>query len=664
MKNKEDPDPGKIIPGLFLLFSLLLYSFSCSEKVKLFIHVVEDGSTEVVPFATLLYISETGDSTVQISDMDGNAMFLLPLGQVKIRASCVGFEIKNAETKLTQAETHLEIRLKAGVRLDEVEIMEYVVPLIDKGSAASMRTVTTEEIMPAPTRSISSKVSGVEVTEGEEIATTRGSRSDATAVYVDGVKVRSSFSVHPGSVKPVANVSFKDMEGKLTAGQINDFSKWNLWEKESFPELQKVADDYNVETGSRYSFQVLDELGWAVPDVDVHLQQNGVDICVAHTDNTGRAECWSRRSDSIPENALSAKVVTSSGEFSFDSIHAFRKGMNSLRIKHACSVSDIVDIAFLVDATGSMTDEINYLKVEMLSLVEAISKIDNRLKIRVASVFYRDDKCKYVVRSSDFREAESAIQFISEQSAEEGGDYPEAMDTGLATLTSLSWSPVARSRIAFLIADAPPHAEESNSVLLNQAIGESMRKGIRVVPIACSGTDKSTELLMRNIALITNGTYVYLTDFSGIGESHVKPTTNKIDHAKLNFILKSVIRNFTRSFVCPANTMEASADSVESESYLGEKLDETVKGFVHDEEKDLNSKLVISPNPGPGYVVVHSGRVMQEIQIFDSNGKALQKFPANSREVSLDLSNFPSGEYILIGIGKTKDSYGKLLITH
>ncbi|MBK7853492.1 MAG: hypothetical protein IPJ66_20810 [Bacteroidetes bacterium] len=84
---------------------------------------------------------------------------------------------------------------------------------------------------------------------------------------------------------------------------------------------------------------------------------------------------------------MSAKVVTSSGEFSFDSIHAFRKGMNSLRIRHACSVSDIVDIAFLVDATGSMTDEINYLKVEMLSLVEAISRIDSRLKIRVASVF-------------------------------------------------------------------------------------------------------------------------------------------------------------------------------------------------------------------------------------------------------------------------------------
>ncbi|MBK7853490.1 MAG: hypothetical protein IPJ66_20800 [Bacteroidetes bacterium] len=85
----------------------MLYSFSCSEKVRLFIHVVEDGSTEVVPFATLLYISETGDSTVQISDMDGNAMFLLPPGQVKIRASCVGFEIKNVETKITQPETHL-----------------------------------------------------------------------------------------------------------------------------------------------------------------------------------------------------------------------------------------------------------------------------------------------------------------------------------------------------------------------------------------------------------------------------------------------------------------------------------------------------------------------------------------------------------------------------
>ncbi|MBK7853491.1 MAG: hypothetical protein IPJ66_20805 [Bacteroidetes bacterium] len=69
-------------------------------------------------------------------------------------------------------------------------------PLLDKGSAASMRTVTTEEIRPAPTRSISSiasRVSGVEVTEGEEIETTRGKRSDATAVYVDGVKSVAHF---------------------------------------------------------------------------------------------------------------------------------------------------------------------------------------------------------------------------------------------------------------------------------------------------------------------------------------------------------------------------------------------------------------------------------------------------------------------------------------
>ena len=690
MKNKEDPDPRKLIPVLLFFITLLFYSFSCSEKVRLFIHVVEDGGSDGIPFASLLCISENGDSSFNYSDMEGNAMFLLPPGQVKITASCVGYELKNSETKLTQPETHLKILLTAGVKLDEVVILEHVAPLIDRGSAASIRTVTSEEIKPEPSRSVSSiasKTSGVYVktVEASDLDI-RGSRVDETSYFVDGIKVRYNSdlparkrnifekkskrediipekkSIHDDF--SIDNKLVRELGGKLSAGQINDFSKWSLWEKESFPELQGVAKNYNVETGTRYSFQVLDESGWPVPDVDVHLQEKGVDICVVHTDNTGRAECWSRRTDSIPENTLSVKVVTSSGEFSFNSIHAFRKGMNSLRIRHTCAVSDILDIAFLVDATGSMTDEINYLTAEMLDLVDAISRIDGRLKIRVASVFYRDNNCRFLVKSKDFTDAKNAIQFISAQSADEGGDLPEAMDTGLATLTSLSWSPVSRSRIAFLIADAPPHEYESSSVLLNRAIGESMRKGIRIVPVACSGTDKSTELLMRNIALLTNGTYVYLTDFSGIGESHSKPSTDKIDHAKLNSILKSVIRNFTRTFVCPANANEALSDSVEADKYLEEKLDETVKGFVHDADKDLNSKLVISPNPGPGYIVVRSNNVLKEIQIFDSYGKALQKFPADSKEVSLDLTNFPSGQYILIGIGKTKDSYGKLMINH
>ena len=71
MKNKEDPDPRKLIPVLLFFITLLFYSFSCSEKVRLFIHVVEDGGSDGIPFASLLCISENGDSSFNYSDMEG-----------------------------------------------------------------------------------------------------------------------------------------------------------------------------------------------------------------------------------------------------------------------------------------------------------------------------------------------------------------------------------------------------------------------------------------------------------------------------------------------------------------------------------------------------------------------------------------------------------------
>ncbi len=56
------------------------------------------------------------------------------------------------------------MNLSKGIELKEVEIVEYTVPLIDKGSPATQKTVTYEEIQAAPTRdvnSIASQTAGV-----------------------------------------------------------------------------------------------------------------------------------------------------------------------------------------------------------------------------------------------------------------------------------------------------------------------------------------------------------------------------------------------------------------------------------------------------------------------------------------------------------------------
>ncbi len=67
------------------------------------------------------------------------------------------------------------------------------------------------------------------------------------------------------------------------------------------------------------------------------------------------------------------------------------------------------------------------------------------------------------------------------------------------------------------------------------------KKGITIIPLAASDTDKQTEYLMRTFALLTNGTYTFLTNDSGIGNNHIKPTIDSYEVEKLNDLLLRLI---------------------------------------------------------------------------------------------------------------------------
>ena len=104
------------------------------------------------------------------------------------------------------------------------------------------------------------------------------------------------------------------------------------------------------------------------------------------------------------------------------------------------------------------------------------------------------------------------------------------------------WRENARARILFLVLDAPPHHEKRARV--RRAIRQAAEQGIRIVPVAGSGIDKPTEFLMRFAATATGGTYAFLTDHSGIGNSHIKPTIGKHKVRKLNDLLVGIIGTY------------------------------------------------------------------------------------------------------------------------
>ena len=121
---------------------------------------------------------------------------------------------------------------------------------------------------------------------------------------------------------------------------------------------------------------------------------------------------------------------------------------------------------------------------------------------------YRDHGDDYITRISRLTDDITTTQmFIDKQEANGGGDYEEAVPEALmAALNSAGWNESSRARIAFLILDAPCHQDSATVALLQEQVLNAAAMGVRIVPVVCSGLDKAGEMLMRSIALLTNGT--------------------------------------------------------------------------------------------------------------------------------------------------------------
>jgi hypothetical protein len=188
------------------------------------------------------------------------------------------------------------------------------------------------------------------------------------------------------------------------------------------------------------------------------------------------------------------------------------------------SARQTLDIALMIDTTGSMGDELSYLQSEFLALSKAIEEKYPNSQQRWALVAYRDTSDEYVTRWFDFRDdANDFRDKLGMQSAGGGGDFPEAPDAALAALTQLAWRTTSdTARLAFWVADAPHHSDKAQAML--DAIRDTHDLGVHLYPVASSGVDDLTERTMREAAQLTGGRYLFLTDDSGVGLAHKEPS--------------------------------------------------------------------------------------------------------------------------------------------
>ena len=65
--------------------------------------------------------------------------------------------------------------------------------------------------------------------------------------------------------------------------------------------------------------------------------------------------------------------------------------------------------------------------------------------------------------------------------------------------------------------------------------------GIKIVPVSASGINKGTEYLLRSFAMATNGTYVFITNDSGVGNEHIEATVGEYQVEKLRDLIARLI---------------------------------------------------------------------------------------------------------------------------
>ena len=206
----------------------------------------------------------------------------------------------------------------------------------------------------------------------------------------------------------------------------------------------------------------------------------------------------------------------------------------------ARAAKQTLDVSLVLDTTGSMGDELRYISTEFLALHTAIEAKYPNADQRWSLVAYKDVNDPYIVEPFDFTtNPNDFVANLSALSASGGGDTPESPERALEAASKLSWRDDATAKLAFWVSDAPHH--DQDAAIMAQSLRDVRARGVHLYPVMASGADDLTELTMREGAQLTGGRLLFLTDDSGVGNSHTEPRIPCYFVTKLNDAVSRMI---------------------------------------------------------------------------------------------------------------------------
>jgi hypothetical protein len=331
-------------------------------------------------------------------------------------------------------------------------------------------------------------------------------------------------------------VPLKASAQQLTAGDVDDNLNFDHYLRYINHTLNN-SDGANpnsvipvLDLKDRVTIRVIDSAGIGVSNAIVNIALNGSDssLISSRTGTDGIFRFFPAQDGANGATRFKATISSSDGKSSSVGVMIDLKTLGASRMftvtlpSYTSSLPDALDLVLVIDCTGSMSDELNYLRSEFGDMIGQIQAGNPNVSMRFALVVYRDEGDDFVVKHYEFTDSVSTMQAqLNQQAADGGGDYEEAVHKALKEGVALQWRGDNTLKLLFHVADAPPHNEYLQAAL--DQVTNARAKGVHIFPLAASGVADIAEYMMRAEASLTGGRYMFLTDDSGIGSSHAEP---------------------------------------------------------------------------------------------------------------------------------------------
>jgi hypothetical protein len=295
----------------------------------------------------------------------------------------------------------------------------------------------------------------------------------------------------------------------VKAGEWDDNANYREFQK--WISSEQGLPFHRADATDRQFLVVRDADGKAVPRCPVVVNDEQGRRVTLTTTASGRALLFPH-AEGLSGRDLTASTSCQNGSASTRFSLAQSDGVIDLKlgVKRVLPATREVDLAFILDTTGSMSEEIAAVKATIQKVASALAT--SNVRLRIGLVEYKDRTDSFVTRVYPMTtDTQKFSRTVAGLSANGGGDTPESMNEGLHVgLTGLEWSGNAVARMAFLIADAPPHLDYANDSDYAVDMRDAAHKGIQIFTVAASGMDTLGQVVFRQIAQYTGATNLFV----------------------------------------------------------------------------------------------------------------------------------------------------------